>query len=90
MALGNGMEPTLPAGRWLTVFAATNLYFHLSTAYDILRARGVPLGKVDLFPGVCEGRPPQISTNRPIAAEAPMTAFDPSRTHRWWAGLRVG
>ena len=49
--LGNGMAPTLPAGRWLTVFAATNLYFHLSTAYDILRARGVPLGKVDLFPG---------------------------------------
>ncbi len=44
-----GMEPTLPAGRWLTVFATTNLYFHLSTAYGILRAKGVPLGKVDLF-----------------------------------------
>lgn len=49
VALGNGMEPTLPAGRWLTVFATTNLYFHLSTAYDILRANGVPIGKVDLF-----------------------------------------
>jgi hypothetical protein len=44
------MEPTLPAGRWLTVFATTNLYFHLSIAYAILRANGVPLGKVDLFP----------------------------------------
>jgi hypothetical protein len=48
-ALGNGMEPTLPSGQWLSVFAATNLYFHLSTAYGILRARGVPLGKPDLF-----------------------------------------
>jgi len=48
--LGNGTEPTLPAARWLTVFGVTNLYFHLSTAYDILRAKGVPLGKVDLFP----------------------------------------
>ena len=27
------MEPTLPAGRWLSVFATTNLYFHLSMAY---------------------------------------------------------
>ena len=47
--LGTGMEPTLPCGQWLTVFATTNLYFHLSTAYGILRARGVPIGKVDLF-----------------------------------------
>jgi len=47
----DGMEPTLAAGRWLTVFATTNIYFHLSTAYDILRARGVPIGKMDLFAG---------------------------------------
>ena len=44
-----GMEPTLPAGRWLSAFATTNLYFHLSTAYGILRANGAELGKVDLF-----------------------------------------
>ena len=49
--IGNGMEPTLPAAQWLTVFATTNLYFHLSTAYGILRSRGVPIGKVDLFAG---------------------------------------
>ncbi|HXQ10767.1 MAG TPA: DUF1993 domain-containing protein [Caulobacteraceae bacterium] len=49
VTIGNGMQPTLPAERWLTVFATTNLYFHLSTAYDILRSRGAPLGKVDLF-----------------------------------------
>jgi hypothetical protein len=43
------MEPTLPAARWLTVFATTNLYFHLSTAYGILRSKGVQIGKADLF-----------------------------------------
>ena len=48
-AIGDGeLKPTLPAGRWLSVFATTNLYFHLSTAYGILRSRGVPIGKVDL------------------------------------------
>jgi hypothetical protein len=49
--IGNGMEPTLPAGQWLSVFATTNLYFHLSTAYGILRAHGAPIGKIDLFAG---------------------------------------
>ncbi len=47
--IGTGMKPTLPAEQWLTVFATTNLFFHLSTAYGILRARGVPIGKADLF-----------------------------------------
>ena len=45
------MEPTLPAGQWLSVFATTNIYFHLSTAYAILRMKGVPIGKLDLFAG---------------------------------------
>jgi len=49
--LGTGMEPTLPAAQWLTVFATTNIYFHLSTAYGIMRAHGVPIGKIDLFAG---------------------------------------
>jgi hypothetical protein len=47
--IGTSMEPTLPSGQWLTVFATTNIYFHLSTAYGILRSRGVPIGKIDLF-----------------------------------------
>ncbi len=47
--LGTGMKPTLPAGQWLSVFATTNIYFHLSTAYGILRSKGVPIGKIDLF-----------------------------------------
>jgi len=49
--IGTGMTPTLPASQWLTVFASTNLYFHLSMAYAILRARGVQIGKTDVFAG---------------------------------------
>ena len=49
--LGSGMEPTLPAGQWLSIFATTNVYFHLSMAYAILRAKGTPIGKIDLFAG---------------------------------------
>jgi hypothetical protein len=45
------IEPELPLGQWLTGFATTNFYFHLSTAYGILRSRGVQIGKVDLFAG---------------------------------------
>jgi len=51
VTLGNGFSPTLPLGQWLTSFATTNFYFHLSTAYGILRAQGTPIGKVDLFAG---------------------------------------
>ena len=47
--LGNGLTPTLPSGQWLTGFATTNVYFHLSMVYAILRAKGVPIGKTDLF-----------------------------------------
>ena len=49
--LGDVMEPTLPAGQWLSVFASTNIYFHLSMVYAILRMKGVPIGKLDLFAG---------------------------------------
>ena len=50
VTIGTGMSPTLPAARWLTGFVTTNLYFHMSMAYAILRAEGVPIGKPDLFP----------------------------------------
>ncbi len=46
-----GMAPTMSFGQWLTSFAATNVYFHVSMIYAILRARGVPLGKIDAFGG---------------------------------------
>ena len=48
--LGPNMEPTLPAGQWITVFAATNIAFHANMLYAILRSNGVPLGKLDVFP----------------------------------------
>lgn len=44
-----GMAPTLPAGQWLTVFATTNIDFHLTMTYAILRAHGVQIGKADMF-----------------------------------------
>ena len=45
------IAPTLPVSRWIIGFTTTNFHFHLSIAYAILRARGVPLGKPDLFAG---------------------------------------
>jgi uncharacterized protein len=48
--IGDIMEPTLPASQWLTGFATMNIHFHLSIAYAILRLKGVPLGKIDMFP----------------------------------------
>ncbi|HEY0629635.1 MAG TPA: DUF1993 family protein [Sphingomicrobium sp.] len=41
----------MPISQWIAGFATTNFYFHLSTAYGIMRANGVPLGKRDLFAG---------------------------------------
>lgn len=35
--------------RYLVHFALPNFYFHATTAYDILRHRGVPLGKGDFM-----------------------------------------
>jgi hypothetical protein len=36
---------------YLTGFALPNFYFHMTTAYDILRHNGVPVGKRDFFGG---------------------------------------
>jgi uncharacterized protein len=44
------IEPTLPVERWIASFATTNVHFHLSMIYAILRTKGVPLGKIDMFP----------------------------------------
>lgn len=49
-SLRAGMEPTLTGAQWLTGFATTNVYFHMSMAYAILRSKGVQIGKRDLFP----------------------------------------
>ena len=36
---------------YLSFFTIPNLHFHLTTAYNILRHNGVPLGKIDYFGG---------------------------------------
>ena len=38
---------SMRAGDYLDHYALPNLYFHYTTAYAILRANGVPLGKTD-------------------------------------------
>ena len=40
---------TLPASQYLARFAIPNLYFHLATAYNIMRHNGVTLGKMDFL-----------------------------------------
>jgi hypothetical protein len=44
--MGSGTA-SLTASQYLTRFALPNFYFHITTAYDILRHNGVALGKRD-------------------------------------------
>ncbi|GLK43150.1 MULTISPECIES: DUF1993 domain-containing protein [Novosphingobium] len=44
-----GVYLELPAQRYLDDWILPNLYFHLTTAYAILRMKGVPLGKADFM-----------------------------------------
>src|SRR5712671_3766279 len=46
MKVGSGTV-NLTASQYLTRFALPNFYFHITTAYDILRHSGVVLGKRD-------------------------------------------
>ena len=45
----NGMGYRFPGGDYLTRFALPNFFFHVTTAYAILRASGVALGKPDFL-----------------------------------------
>ena len=48
VAFGGGvLKATLPGDDYLLRFALPNFFFHVTTAYDILRHVGVPLGKLD-------------------------------------------
>ena len=41
------------AGRdYVLGFVLPNFYFHVATAYDILRMKGVPIGKIDYLGGL--------------------------------------
>lgn len=42
-----GNELKFTAQRYLLQFAIPNFFFHVTTAYDILRHQGVPIGKLD-------------------------------------------
>ncbi len=44
-----GQDMTLAGMQYLLHFAMPNFYFHVTTAYDILRHNGVPVGKADFF-----------------------------------------
>ncbi|RYG61480.1 MAG: DUF1993 domain-containing protein [Alphaproteobacteria bacterium] len=44
-----GNEMTFSGKDYLFGFAMPNFYFHATTAYDILRHKGVPLGKKDFL-----------------------------------------
>ena len=44
-------ELTFPAAQYYFGFALPNFYFHMSTAYNILRSNGVEIGKGDFLGG---------------------------------------
>ena len=54
----NGMGYRFTGGDYLRRFALPNFYFHATTAYAILRARGVSLGKPDYLQHL--GMPEQL------------------------------
>lgn len=50
MTLPNAMVFELSAAEYVRDWALPNFYFHVSTAYAIMRANAVPLGKADFLP----------------------------------------
>ena len=49
MRFPNGIGYNWTGARYLTGFALPNFFFHVTTAYAILRANGVALGKPDFL-----------------------------------------
>jgi len=47
--IGSRYRPDFTAEHFLMSFSLPNFYFHATTAYDILRARGLAIGKVDFL-----------------------------------------
>lgn len=54
--IGGGRKAMMPGAVYLTHIALPNFYFHLTTAYDILRYAGAPVGKRDYL-----GQPPNVT-----------------------------
>ncbi|HZZ87823.1 MAG TPA: DUF1993 domain-containing protein [Caulobacteraceae bacterium] len=53
-----GQTLKFAAPNFLMHFALANFLFHVTTAYGLLRAKGVPLGKMDFLAG---GAPPTLA-----------------------------
>jgi hypothetical protein len=49
IGLGPGKHCQLPARQYVNDFLVPNLYFHMTTAYAILRKLGAPVGKLDFM-----------------------------------------
>ena len=49
LELGQGLYAELPGLSYVDDFLMPNFYFHLTTAYDILRMAGAPIGKRDFM-----------------------------------------
>ncbi|MEL7067761.1 MAG: DUF1993 domain-containing protein [Cyanobacteria bacterium J06581_3] len=49
LPIGEGKTMTLKGWPFLTFFVMPNVYFHVTTAYDILRHNGVEIGKRDFL-----------------------------------------
>ncbi|KAI0429163.1 hypothetical protein F5Y09DRAFT_342991 [Xylaria sp. FL1042] len=49
--MGPGNEVNMKAVDYAQGYLTPNVFFHLTTAYDILRSKGVPLGKADFLSG---------------------------------------
>ena len=47
-----GQDMNFPGATYLRHFALGNFYFHLTTAYDILRHNGLEIGKRDFMGGI--------------------------------------
>ncbi len=47
---GNGMTFATQAHEYVRDWAMPNFYFHVTTAYAILRREGLPIGKIDFLP----------------------------------------
>jgi len=47
LPVGKGQTMTFPGWTYLSFFVLPNVYFHVATAYDILRHNGVEVGKRD-------------------------------------------
>ena len=50
IALPNGMQFALTREQYVRDWSLPNFYFHLTTAYALLRSQGLEIGKIDFMP----------------------------------------